>query len=141
MSGEESTVTLHSKLQFGLLFLKFSAVETIASTPIFGKWVNCVYFLLFVCMCLRKRRKPLLPSSTKCPLGLEVSAYVHAKSLQSCLTLCHPVDCSPPGSSVHGILRPRILEWLAILQGIFPTQGSNLCLMSPALAGGFFTRR
>ena len=33
---------------------------------------------------------------------------------QSCLTLCDPVDCSPPGSSVHGILQARILEWVAI---------------------------
>ena len=33
---------------------------------------------------------------------------------QSCLTLCDPVDCSPPGSSVHGILPARILEWVAI---------------------------
>ena len=35
-------------------------------------------------------------------------------SLQLCLTLCNPMDCSPPGSSVHGILQARILEWLAI---------------------------
>ena len=33
---------------------------------------------------------------------------------QSCLTLCDPVDCSPPGSSAHGILQARILEWVAI---------------------------
>ena len=33
---------------------------------------------------------------------------------QSCLTLCDPIDCSPPGSSVHGILQARILEWVAI---------------------------
>ena len=33
---------------------------------------------------------------------------------QSCPTLCDPVDCSPPGSSVHGILEARILEWVAI---------------------------
>ena len=33
---------------------------------------------------------------------------------QSCLTLCDPLDCSPPGSSVHGILQARILEWAAI---------------------------
>ena len=37
-----------------------------------------------------------------------------AQSLQSCLTLCDPLDCSPPGSSVHGILQARILEWVAI---------------------------
>ena len=34
---------------------------------------------------------------------------------QPCLTLCDPVDCSPPGSSVHGISQARILEWVAIL--------------------------
>ena len=33
---------------------------------------------------------------------------------QSCPTLCDPMDCSPPGSSVHGILQARILEWIAI---------------------------
>ena len=33
---------------------------------------------------------------------------------QSCLTLCDPMDCSPPGSSVHGISQARILEWVAI---------------------------
>ena len=39
---------------------------------------------------------------------------VHAKSLQLCLTLSDPVDCSPPGSSVHGILQARLLEWIAM---------------------------
>ena len=39
---------------------------------------------------------------------------VCAKLLQSCLTLCDPVDSSPPDSSVHGILQARILEWVAI---------------------------
>ena len=33
---------------------------------------------------------------------------------QSCLTLCGPVDCSPPGSSVHAILQARILEWVPV---------------------------
>ena len=37
-----------------------------------------------------------------------------AKSLQSCLTLCNPIDGSPPGSPAPGILQLRILEWLAI---------------------------
>ena len=39
---------------------------------------------------------------------------MRAKLLQSCLTLCEPMDCSPPGSSVHGILQARILEWDAV---------------------------
>ena len=34
--------------------------------------------------------------------------------VQSCLTLCDPMDCSPPGSSVHGISQERVLEWVAI---------------------------
>ena len=37
-----------------------------------------------------------------------------AKLLQSCPTLCNPIDSSPPGSSVHGIFQARILEWVAI---------------------------
>ena len=37
-----------------------------------------------------------------------------AKSLQSCLTLCHPIDSNPPGSSTHGILQARTLECVAI---------------------------
>ena len=42
--------------------------------------------------------------------------------------IVQPMDCSPPGSSVHGILQARTLEWVAIalLQGIFPTQESSL---------------
>ena len=48
-----------------------------------------------------------------------------------CSTLCDPVDCSPPGSSVHGILQARILAWVAVylLQGISLTQGSSLHLL------------
>ena len=37
-----------------------------------------------------------------------------AKSLQSCLTLCDPIDGSPPGSGIPGILQARTLEWVAI---------------------------
>jgi len=41
------------------------------------------------------------------------AAAAAAKSLQSCPTLCDPIDGSPPGSSVPGILQARILEWVA----------------------------
>ena len=50
----------------------------------------------------------------------------------SCLTLCDPMDCSPPGSSVHGILQARILGWVAISfsrASSWP-QGLNPCLLS-----------
>ena len=61
-----------------------------------------------------------------------VSFHVCAQSLQSCPTLCDPVNDSPPGSSVHGILQARILEWSChfFLQGIFLTQGLNPCLLN-----------
>ena len=39
---------------------------------------------------------------------------VWSKVAQSCLTLCDPVDCSLPGSSIHGIFQARVLEWVAI---------------------------
>ena len=47
-------------------------------------------------------------------LGWDAAAAAAAKLLQSCPTLCDPLDSSPPGSSVHGILQARTLEWVAI---------------------------
>ena len=46
---------------------------------------------------------------------------MHAKSLQLCLTLFDAMNCSLPGSSVHGILQARILKWVAML----PSRGSS----------------
>ena len=58
-----------------------------------------------------------------------------------CPTLWDPVDCSPPGSSVHGILQARLLEWVAIsFSRDLPHLGIKPALLkSPKLAGGFFT--
>jgi len=47
-------------------------------------------------------------------LSVTLSAAAAAKSLQSCPTLCHPIDGSPPCSAVPGILQARTLEWVAI---------------------------
>ena len=59
---------------------------------------------------------------------------------QSCPTLCHPVDCNPPGSSVHGILQARILEWVAMLSsrdlphpGIKPVSPAALASQADSL--------
>ena len=60
---------------------------------------------------------------------------IHANSFQLCLTLCDPMDHNPPGSSVHGILQARILEWIAM-----PSSRKSckpVSLTWPALAGGF----
>ena len=57
---------------------------------------------------------------------------------QSCPTLCNPMDCSPPGSSVHGISQARILEWVAIpfFRG-YSWPRDQTCVSF--IAGGFFT--
>ena len=62
-------------------------------------------------------------------------------SPQLCLTLCDPVDCSPPGSSVHGTLQVRILQWVAMPSSRGSSQPRDwTCIsMSPASAGGLFT--
>ena len=60
---------------------------------------------------------------------LVAPAAAAAKSLQSCPTLRDPMDCSPPGSSVHGIFQARVLEWGAIeeeLQKSLMCKGVNL---------------
>ena len=55
------------------------------------------------------------PSGQSKPLGTWIIGLcVCAKSLQLCPTLCNPMDCSSPGSSVHGILQARVLEWVAM---------------------------
>ena len=62
---------------------------------------------------------------------------VFAKSLQSCPSLCNPMDYSPPGSSVHRILQTRVLEWVAVpsfRESSWPRD--QTCLS--CIAGGFF---
>ena len=53
-------------------------------------------------------------SSSRAGVDACVGAAAAAKSLQSCPTLCDPIDGSPPGSPVPGILQARTLEWVAI---------------------------
>ena len=60
------------------------------------------------------------------------------KLAQLCLTLCNPMDYSLPGSSVHGILQTRILEWVAIPFSRGCSQPRDQTQVSH-IAGGFFT--
>ena len=68
-------------------------------------------------------------------------ACMCAKLVQSCPTLCDPMECNPPGSSVHGILQARIMDWIAMpsFRGSSPPRDQTQVSMSPALAGRFFT--
>ena len=68
-----------------------------------------------------------------------VCVFVCVKFLQSCPTLCNPMDCSPSGSSLHGILQARTLEWVAMPSSRGSSQPRDR--MSPAMAGRFFISR
>ena len=63
---------------------------------------------------LVKSWKLLKPHSSQSFISTAAAAAAAAKSLQSCLTPCDPIDGSPPGSPVPGILQARTLEWVAI---------------------------
>ena len=79
--------------------------------------------------CLESFQNPPLLSGQQC-----------AKSLQLCPTLCDHMNCTPPGSSVPGILQARILEWVAMpySRDLPHPRTKPTSLMSPALARGFF---
>ena len=84
------------------------------------------HIYLCVCMCVCEHLSSTL-------LGC-------AKSLQSCLTLCDPMDCSPPDSSVHRILQAIVLERIAIPSSRRSSHVIEpMSLTSPAFAGGFLT--
>ena len=80
------------------------------------------------------------------PLAVELlgqhfcTARVRAKSLQQRPTLCSPLDCRPPGSSIHGLLQTRILEWVAVSFSRGPSgpgvEPASPC--SPDIAGAVF---
>ena len=68
-----------------------------------------------------------VPSLAQWVVGRSAFTAVLCLVTQWCPILCDRVDCSLPGSSVHGVLQARILEWVAMCfsRGIFPTQGLN----------------
>ena len=83
-----------------------------ASFPFLQKLVMCVFDSYAPSLNVFSFNHPLIYLKVK----------VKMKSLSCVLTLCDPLGCSPPGSSVHGVFQERILEWVVIS---FPTQESN----------------
>ena len=74
-------------------------------------------------------------------VSISEAARACVVSLPSCLTLCAPVDCSLPGSSLHGILRARMMEWAAMPpSGDLPDRGTEpVASCNSCIAGWFFT--
>ena len=97
----------------------------------FGRWQaprlqsvcaikNMLLGCVCVCVCMRRAGECLCMYMCVCTSWLVLD-------FQSCPALCNPMDCSLPGSSLHGILQEKLLELgsHSLIQGIFPTQGSN----------------
>ena len=75
--------------------------------------IQALYQLLFLNFLPQQLPKANFPLSVHSILEQQLRTYcVCAKSLQSCPTFCDPIDCSPPGSTVHEVLQARILEWV-----------------------------
>ena len=74
-------------------------------------------------------------------LSFHLSMHVRMPSLQSCLTLCDPMECSLPDCSVHGILQARIPEWAAMhsFRGSSQPKDQTHISCRSCTAGGFFT--
>ena len=117
--------------------MKFFA--QILALPVVGfpfRLFKCIMLLPSV---LQKNQRPAL-WDFPCMLVV-ASPVLQAQLLRSCPTLCDARDCSPPGSSVLGILQARILEWVAISFSSGSTQPrdqTHISLASPALASGVF---
>ena len=80
-------------------------------------WAHTWWFTLWICF-----RCTLVCYQLYMCICICVHLHTRTKSLQSWMTFCDPVDCSPPGPSVHGVLQARILEWIAISSSRGPSQ-------------------
>ena len=108
-----SCKSVHSKQLYSNSLL-FVIQVFITSIIFFSDATYCLHKMLCTLWITRIRTLLFVGARSGLPFPSPMHACMHAKSLQSCLTLCNPVDGSPPGSAVSGILQARILEWLAI---------------------------
>ena len=99
--------------------------RVLASVQIPKNWGLCIWMTHGSCHVNPGKWEYILQNSSPLNQALQIQipalllpvivpSMIHAKSFQSCLTLCDPVDWNPPGASVHGILQARILEWVAM---------------------------
>ena len=101
----------------------------------------CLCVCVCVCVCVKKERRYSYPGMICKILDWPQSScqFFHVlRCAQVCLTLCDPVNCSPPGSSVHGSLQARVLEWAATpsSRGSSPPRDQT---QVSHIAGSFFT--
>ena len=85
------------------------------ATRLLGQW-RCRYWgPVDKCLALSHRAGTVKLGVKYSPAGSRsIAVLIMCLVVQSCLALCDPVPCSPPGSSVHGVLQAKIVEWVAI---------------------------
>ena len=144
MGAQPGASTSQSEMADSLYFLKsvalgFLSIDTSPGFPLLPLATFSPPVALLPCtrggyvFLLPPLHAPSVPSSEH--------QCVRAQLLQSCPTRCDPVDCSPPGSSVHEILQARILEWVAMPSSrgsSRPRDRTHISCVS-CTAGGFFT--
>ena len=118
---------------FGTMFKRTKRSEKGKGKNNYSTNILCLYYVLHSGeVFLIETRMRMVYSMDMC-LRACVLRHVHF--------FCSPMDCNLPSSSVHGILQARILEWVTIpfFRGFSPPRNPPASLMSPALAGRFFT--
>ena len=105
--------------------------------------VNFFFFMESARTCLHPQHLPQCLSHGRWMFNGRMNRHVCRKKVevlvaQSCLTLCNPMDCSLPDSSVHGILQARILNWVTIPFSRVSSQPRDQTRVS-CVAGRFFT--
>ena len=141
VSMPNSKVCTFIWLAAGILSYPFSPIPVVTCVSSYVNRIESVMYrpLLLagqesVCFLLHHKQAGATQDGIRVIILNEVKVLV----ARSCLTLCNPMDCSPPGSSVRGMLQARILEWVAMPSSRGSSQARDRTWVS-CVAGGFFT--
>ena len=108
LKSELISCTLSYEKNFSLLFID----STYIPSTVNNNKISAYHMLDIVRIVIVEEE--IITATSSWAIATVGSYCVCAKSLESCPTLCDPTDCSPPGSSVHGILQGRVVEQVAM---------------------------
>ena len=111
-SSHAATKTQHSQIKKICIYISLVYVSTLSTS--WTMWIPLTTLSPFSIYVLLKLK-------SVCFKHNKLAAAAAAKSLQSCPTLCDPIDGSPPGSLIPRIFQARVLEWVAIAFSVFPS--------------------
>ena len=128
---------------------QFTLIDNLLPGDVRGLWVNGCWFVFQIHPLLTVYWKSSWKDGKRCKIAITLKPDILTSGLelvlrlvaQLCLTLCHPIDYSPPASSVHGGFQARILEWVALpsSRGSSPSWDWTHVCCGSCNAGEFFT--